>query len=478
MGNVTHQPGLLSILMPLWNERELVEEALRRVLAAPLPEGMSREILVVDDGSDDGSAELVQQLALRHPEIRLLRHPRNRGKGAAVATALAEARGEFSIIQDADLEYDPSEIREVLRPLLEHKADAVYGSRFQFRQQRHVLYFWHSVGNTILTMLCNMAADLNLTDMSTCYKAFRTSLGQSIPIRSSRFGFEPEWTIKLAQREARIYEVPISYNGRTYEEGKKIRPFDGIKAIFTILRFGLTRDIYRESGPEILDILAGAPRFNQWLAEQVQPFLGERVVEIGAGIGNLSQHLMKGRRLYIGADLDAEHLARLGTRFEGRTQFRPHHCDVARWEDMAPLEGQVDSAVSLNVIEHVKDDEQAFRNLFRILPQEGSALILVPQDQAIFGTLDEVLGHWRRYSPELLRSRAEQAGFVVERIWEFNRITRPAWWWNACVLKRTTFSRFQIWIFDRFVWLWRILDRILPWPGTSLILAARKPSSR
>ncbi len=215
--------SLLSILVPLYNEEEYIEKVLERVLAAPLADGLEREVIVVDDGSTDGSPEIVQRFALAHPEvIRLFRFPENRGKGAAVRKAIAEARGEYCIIQDADLEYNPEEYGHILEPLLAGVADVVYGSRFTATGRRRVLYFWHSVANQLLTTLCNIASDLNLSDIETCYKAFRTSLIKSIPLRSNRFGIEPEITIKVAKRHARVYEVPISYDGRTYEDGKKV----------------------------------------------------------------------------------------------------------------------------------------------------------------------------------------------------------------------------------------------------------------
>ncbi|HVP45923.1 MAG TPA: glycosyltransferase family 2 protein, partial [Bryobacteraceae bacterium] len=272
-------PGsLLSILVPLYNEEEFVAPLLERVLEAPLPDGMRREVLVVDDGSTDGSAEIVSDLAAQHPEIRLFRQDRNRGKGAAIRTAIEQARGDYAIIQDADLEYDPGEYPKMLAPLLGGKADVVYGSRFMIVGERRVLYFWHSVANRMLTEFANLVADLNLTDVETCYKAFRTSFLKSIPIRSNRFGIEPELTIKVARRQVRIYETPISYHGRTYEEGKKVGLRDAIEAVFIIARYAFTNDIYKDSGPDILHALSKAPRFNRWMGETIRPYIGERVL--------------------------------------------------------------------------------------------------------------------------------------------------------------------------------------------------------
>src|SRR5205823_4953168 len=257
------------------------------VMAAPLPENMDRELIVVDDCSTDGTSAILERLAAAYPCIRLIRQPVNQGKGAAVRTAIQSAQGDFSLIQDADLEYDPSEYPKLLRPLLDGHADAVFGSRYLAGDQSRVLPFWHSIVNKGLTLLSNMFCNLNLTDMETCYKVFRTDLLKSIPIRSNRFGFEPEITMKSAKRKLRIYEVPISYHGRTYEEGKKIGWKDGIKALGVILHFWLIDDLYIEPyGRAFLNNLTGTPQYLSWLARALRPHLGDTVLELGAGIGN------------------------------------------------------------------------------------------------------------------------------------------------------------------------------------------------
>ena len=205
----------LSILMPVYNERTVVERCISLVLAAPLPETMERELVIVDDCSTDGTWKILERLAAAFPQIQLYKHAKNAGKGAAVRTAIEKATGDFSLIQDADLEYDPAEYPKLLRPLLDGHADAVFGSRYMAGEQMRVLPFWHSMINKHLTLVSNMFCNLNLTDMETCYKVFRTDLLKSIPIRSDRFGFEPEIVMKSAKRKLRIYEVPISYHGRT-----------------------------------------------------------------------------------------------------------------------------------------------------------------------------------------------------------------------------------------------------------------------
>jgi glycosyltransferase involved in cell wall biosynthesis len=225
---------LLSVVIPCFNEAATILDLLERVRSAPVP---SKQIIVVDDGSSDGTRELLQ--GLQADDLTVLLHERNRGKGAALATGFAAARGEICIVQDADLEYDPAEYPLVIGPILQGKADVVFGSRFQGAAPHRVVYFWHRLGNGFLTLLSNMFTDLNLTDMETCYKAFRTEIIQAIRIREQRFGFEPEITAKLARRRCRIYEVGISYYGRTYDEGKKIGWRDGVRAIWCILKYNL-----------------------------------------------------------------------------------------------------------------------------------------------------------------------------------------------------------------------------------------------
>src|SRR5579871_1160035 len=329
--------GLLSILIPLYNEEEFLSALLDRVLAAPLPDGIARELIIVDDCSTDGSFEIAQARAAAMPDlIRLFRHDENQGKGAAIRTAIDAARGEISIIQDSDLEYDPREYAALITPILEGSADVVYGSRFMNAGARRVLYYWHTIANKFLTGLCNMVSDLNLTDMETCYKVFRTSLLRSIPIRSNRFGIEPELTIKVARREVRIYEMPISYHGRSYEEGKKIGFWDALQAVYIILRYAFTKDIYKGTGPEVLDVLSNARRFNKWMADTIRPYVGKRVLEIGAGIGNLTRQFASRKELYIVGDIDEEHLARLRTRFHHRSNLQIRHCDLTNPEDFGP----------------------------------------------------------------------------------------------------------------------------------------------
>ena len=223
----------LSVIMPVYNERATLAMMVERVLAVPL----EIEVICVDDGSRDGSREVLNQLGSKYPQLRVFLQPVNRGKGAALRRGIAEATGDFVVIQDADLEYDPAEYPQLLEPLLAGKADVVYGSRFMGGGPHRVLYFWHSVGNWLLTLVSNCFTNINLSDMETCYKMFRREVIQAIPIEEDRFGFEPEITVKVARRKLRIYEVGISYSGRTYEEGKKIGWKDGVRAFYCLFKY-------------------------------------------------------------------------------------------------------------------------------------------------------------------------------------------------------------------------------------------------
>lgn len=227
----------LSIVMPCYNEINTIEEAVDRVMRVSF--AMEKELIVVDDFSTDGSKEYLQSLEGKNERIKVIYHDRNKGKGAALRTGFQEASGDIIIIQDADLEYDPNDYHKLLKPIIDNKADVVYGSRFAGGECHRVLFYWHYLGNKLLTLLSNVFTNLNLTDMEVCYKVFKKEILQEVRIEEDRFGFEPEFTAKISRLNCKIYEVGISYSGRTYGEGKKINWKDGVRAVYVILKYGI-----------------------------------------------------------------------------------------------------------------------------------------------------------------------------------------------------------------------------------------------
>jgi glycosyltransferase involved in cell wall biosynthesis len=466
----------LSILMPVYNERTVVERCISLVLTAPLPENMERELVIVDDCSTDGTFTILERLAVAFPQIQLYKHPVNRGKGAAVRTAIEKATGDFALIQDADLEYDPSEYPRLMRPLLDGHADAVFGSRYLSGEQSRVLPFWHSMINKGLTLVSNMFCNLNLTDMETCYKVFRTDLLKSIPIRSDRFGFEPEIVMKSAKRKLRIYEVPISYHGRTYEEGKKIGWKDGIKAFAVIFKFWLIDDLYAVPyGRGVLNNLTGTPQYLSWLALKLRPYVGDEVLEIGAGIGNLTGRLMSRRSLYVAAERDPLHLHALRNRFLRTPNVAVQRIDPDVPGDLAGLENCFDTVLCLNVLEHLDEPGRLLQSLAPTVRPGGSLLVLVPNVPGVFGSLDLKMGHKRRYTRETIGALLAEQGFKLETVESFNKVALLPWWAYSKVLGSGSISKLVLKIFDKSVWFWRRLDVLMPWSGLSLVAVGRKP---
>ncbi len=465
----------LSILIPVYNERAVVETCLAQVIAAPLPDGMSRELVIVDDCSRDGTYAILERFAAAHSCVKLFRHEVNQGKGAAIRSAIGHATGDFSIIQDADLEYDPSEYPKLLKPLLDGRADAVFGSRYLAGEQRRVLPFWHSHINGFLTTASNVFSNLNLTDMETCYKVFRTDLLKSIPIRSNRFGIEPELTMKCAKRRFRIYEVPISYHGRTYEEGKKIGWKDGVNALSVMLKFWLIDDLYSAPyGRAFLNNMSGTPQYVQWITDLLRPHLGDDVLELGAGIGTFSGLLMGRRRRYVAAERDPLYLHALRNRFLRTPNVQVAAVDAQRPDEIAAIPGEFDTVLAINLLEYLEHPMATLAAARSRLADGGRLLLLVPQGQGLAGSLDETLGVRRRFTARELAALIEQAGFAIDEIRHLNRAGAPSWWIFGRLLRRRQINKLTLKAFDKTVWLWRRMDGLLPWGGVSLVAIARK----
>jgi SAM-dependent methyltransferase len=340
---------------------------------------------------------------------------------------------------------------------------------------RRALMHKHTLMNQSLTQLANWFTDLNLTDLETCYKLVRTPLFQSIPLRSNDFRIEVELAFKLAKRRARIFEAPIRYMPRSYEEGKKIRARDGVLALYAMAHYFLVDDLYQEDefGSHMLQEIDRARQFNLWLGDTLRPYLGDRILEIGAGIGTLTNQFIP-RDRYICSDINPNYLGYLNSYAIGKPYLEVRHIDVTVDEHFEGLEGTCDTAIISNVLEHVSDEHAALANLHRVLEPGGRVVVLVPQHPALYGSLDAALDHRERYTPEHLTASLERAGFRVEAMTDFNRFSVPGWWLNGKLLKKRTFSRLQLKAIDTLMPVLRRLDKALPWQGQSLIAVGVK----
>ena len=468
---------LLSVVVPIYNEAATLRDVVDRIRRVPL----AKEIVLVDDCSGDGSREILKELCSElgdDPENRLhlCLHDRNRGKGAALRTGFAKCTGDIVVVQDADLEYDPADYILLLRPILEGKADAVYGSRFAGHPRR-VLFFWHSLANRFLTLVSNMFNDLNLTDMETCFKMVRSDILKQLRLDSKTFTFEPELTCRLAQWGARLYEVPISYNGRTYQEGKKIRATDGLKALWQMFytRF-VDIQFTDHSGFYVLLSTAKAQRYNRWIVKKFQQFLGNRLLEAGSGTGNLSGLLLNRERVVL-LDSEKEYVACLEQRYGSYANVRVAGGDLTKRNTYTALQDEhIDTIVCSNVLEHVENDRQVLAHMHETLEPAGNCIILAPAEPWLYNGIDEELGHCRRYRLEELRAKMQEAGFDIVMESQFNRLAWLPWAFSRHILRRRHLSPRQIIWFDRIIPVARLLEYFLPNPGLSLLMVGKKRS--
>ena len=474
----------VSVIVPALNEQATIAVCLARVLGQPFV----AEVIVVDDGSTDRTAEIVSQL--EESRVRLVSHRLNRGKGASIRTAVPLCTASYIAIQDADLEYDPADLARLLVPLDSGEADVVYGSRFLPTGARRALYFWHSMGNKALTLACNMASNLNLTDMETCYKVFRRECLQSLVIEEDRFGIEPELTIKAAASGFAVYEVGISYHGRTYDEGKKIGWKDGVSAVRCIVRYGVVEN--RRKGrkrrlqhpPSMqsqelqasLEDLKGVDNYYDWIVGLVEPYLGDRVLEIGAGVGTVSSRIGMHGRTVVAIEPDLRAFSELDEWARGNP---PHEAFSGTLIQASPgLRTDFSSAVMVNVLEHI-DDEVAELTLIRShLRPGGHIAIWVPAHEALFARFDESVGHYRRYNKNRLSALADMAGLEVVELRYVNPIGAIGWLLTAKALRTTPTESALATIFDKYVVpvTKRVEARWEQRFGQSVLLIARKPS--
>jgi glycosyltransferase involved in cell wall biosynthesis len=461
----------LSVVIPCYNEAATLRKILRRVADSPVV----HEIIVVDDGSRDGTRDILLGLerswSPEDPPLRVILQPVNRGKGAALRAGFARARGELTIVQDADLEYDPREYRKLIQPILDGDADVVYGSRFAGFPRR-VLYFWHSLGNRVLTLLSNMATNLNLTDMETCYKVFKTEILRTLPLRSDRFGFEPEITAKLAKLGCRFYEVPISYRGRSYAEGKKIGWRDGLQALGIILKYWMIDDLGVGQGEQTLRLLRKAGRYNRWVFDLVRPYLGKDLLEVGAGIGNMTRHFL-GQGRITATDVNPYCLTELQRNFSDHDNV-----SVRRWDvEQGDFDGDraYDTIVCLNVLEHLKDDLGALQRMKARLRPGGRLILYVPAGPRLYCGIDRGVGHHRRYERRGLEARIREAGFDLLHLRHHNPLGALGWWISGKVFGKRRVAAGDVGSFEALIPIARLLDGLESRFSLSILAVAERP---
>jgi glycosyltransferase involved in cell wall biosynthesis len=459
----------LSVLMPVYNESRTLRTIVARVLASPVDADI--ELICVDDCSTDNSLRILQQLAAADGRITVISQPVNMGKGMAIRTAIDHMSGDIGIIQDADLEYDPEEYVKVIAPIVAGKADAVYGSRFASSEVRRVLFFWHALGNRVLTGFSNMANDLNLTDMETCYKAVRGDILKRLRLTSDRFGLEPEITARLAQWGAVIYEVPISYHGRTYAEGKNIGWRDGVEALWLILKFRFfdTRAT-NEDSVVTRQALGRAPRFRRWILERFNGHLGDSVLEVNAGPGHTTSYLLDRARLVV-TDSDPVHVETLRRRFGHLENLDVLLADFER----APLDlDGFDTALLFDGLQRSTEPKQLLAAVAGRLASGGNVLIQVPAQSALFGPTDRAAGHVRRFDREDLEDVVRSAGLELVSLEGFNRLGAFGWRiHDAMGAGRISVAEART--FDLLVPLAKRLDWLATGPGLSWLAVVRVP---
>ncbi|MFH1367767.1 MAG: glycosyltransferase [Elusimicrobiota bacterium] len=457
----------LSVVIPVYNEINTLTEILKKVQAVRL----EKEIVIVDDYSTDGTREILEKISEKN--IKVFFNDKNRGKGFSIRRGFEHVTGDIVIIQDADLEYYPDEYPQLLQKIIEGKADVVYGTRFL--GARRVFHFYHYLGNIFLNTIANFLYNTNLSDMMTCYKAFGINVLRKLKLRADGFGIEAEMTAQIFKRRLRVYEVPISYDGRDFDEGKKISWKDFFRSLYWLVRCKFeTYDV----GEDTLYRMRLMKNNNKWAFDTIKPFLGKRVLEIGSGIGNISKFLAVDKNNLVAlTDINENYLDYLRHRFVGNPKINVFNWDASHPPATELKRLNIDTVLCINVLEHIEDDGGVLDNIRNLMTEDGRLILIVPSLKALYGSLDEKLCHHRRYDKKELIQKLQERGYVIENIKYHNILSVPGWFVNSRILKSKLMSSFQIKLFDRLIPFISVIEKTVKIPfGMSLIAICRKKS--
>lgn len=454
----------LSIVIPVYNEINTILEILRKVKAVPI----DKEIIIVDDCSTDGTRDILKEI--KGDDIKVILNEENKGKGFSIRKGFEHVTGDIVIIQDADLEYYPDEYPIMIQKILEGKADVVYGDRFL--GPRRIFHFYHYLGNKILNFIANFLYDTNLSDLMTCYKAFRLDVIRRLNLRANGFGIEAEITAQIFKLKQRVYEVPISYDGRDYDEGKKITWKDFFRSVYWLVKCKF--ESY-DVGQDTLYRMRLMKNNNKWIYGQIKPYLGNNILEIGSGIGNLSKFLVPLNKNVVLTDIKENYLEILRRRFISNPKVKIIAHDILSTDlsDIAPF--RYDTVVCISVLEHIENDDKALENIYKILDDNGRLILIVPALKVFYGSLDKKLNHFRRYDKRELVKKLENKDFVIERIFYHNFFSAIGWYLNGRILKKKLMSKFQIVVLDKFIPFFAIIEKRVKIPfGLSLVFICKK----
>jgi len=471
---MVEEPHKLSVLVPVRNQHYALRRLVERVLASPV--GMDVELLIVDDGSNDWTVRKIVELSEKHPQIRAIFHPEPRGQGAAIRTAIENMTGDLAVIQEPDPAYDPAEYPELLAPILQNRADVVFGSRLASGGHRQVFSLGRVAGISFRTWIVNLLFNIRLSDTETACKAFRSEILKQTVLHSRGPAILTELSVRMAQWGVRLVEIPISYMQPVLHPAPSLGWSERLERMWTPIRTRFFRRRFTtHEGYCTLVAHERATRFNRWLFSRLRPYVGKRVLEAGSGIGTLTASLLD-RPLLVGLDYDEFYVRLVALRFGLLENFRAEHFDLTDLSSYDRLvEEGFDTVICINVLEHLRNDLGVLHKFHEILVPGGNLILLVPHSMFLMSPMDVALGHFRRYEADQLASLVEKTGFDMVDLHGFNRLGGFAWLIVNRILGRSRHTPAQMRWFDRLMPLVRVCEHLLPFRHVSLICVARKP---